>query len=98
MFDYVKNYQYNEINEFIQIGGNNMNSLLKEAIDELKNIHCGEVFLLKELFKGYEWNRLEMNIRLKLGKLFLYEVVTNPNLNVEVINKNSAYQQIYKKK
>ncbi|MDU5524620.1 MAG: single-stranded DNA-binding protein [Clostridioides difficile] len=73
-----------------------MNSLLKEAIDELKNIHCGEVFLLKELFKGYEWNRLEMNIRLKLGKLFLYEVVTNPNLNVEVINKNSAYQQMYK--
>lgn len=38
-----------------------------------------------------------MNIRLKLGKLFLYEVVTNPNLNVEVINKNSAYQQMYKK-
>ncbi|WP_461201611.1 DUF1413 domain-containing protein [Clostridioides difficile] len=30
--------------------------------------------------------------------LFLYEVVTNPNLNVEVINKNSAYQQMYKKK
>ncbi|WP_272867192.1 single-stranded DNA-binding protein [Clostridioides difficile] len=50
------------------------------------------------MFKGYEWNRLEMNIRLKLGKLFLYEVVTNPNLNVEVINKNSAYQQMYKKK
>lgn len=75
-----------------------MNSLLKEAIDELKNINCGEVFLLKELFKGYEWNRLEMNIRLKLGKLFLYEVVSNPNLNVEVINKNSAYQQMYKKK
>ncbi|MDU1165726.1 MAG: single-stranded DNA-binding protein [Clostridioides difficile] len=67
-----------------------MNSLLKEAIDELKNIHCGEVFLLKELFKGYEWNRLEMNIRLKLGKLFLYEVVTNPNLNVEVINKSKV--------
>ncbi|MCE0709698.1 hypothetical protein LWE81_13375 [Clostridioides difficile] len=25
-------------------------------------------------------------------------MVTNPNLNVEVINKNSAYQQMYKKK
>ncbi|MCC0647581.1 single-stranded DNA-binding protein [Clostridioides sp. ZZV15-6598] len=75
-----------------------MNSLLNDAIDELKNINCGEVFLLKELFKGYEWNRLEMNIRLKLGKLFLYEVVSNPNLKVEVINKNSAYQQMYKKK
>lgn len=70
MFDYVKNYQYNEINEFIQIGGNNMNSLLKEAIDELKTSIAGK-FLLKELFKGYEWNRLEMNIRLKLGKLFV---------------------------
>lgn len=68
-----------------------MNSLLKEVIDELKNIYCGEVFLLKELFKGYEWNRLEMNIRLKLGKFFLYEVVINFNLNVEVINKNFVY-------
>ncbi|WP_236742149.1 DUF1413 domain-containing protein [Clostridioides difficile] len=48
-----------------------MNSLLKEAIDELKNIHCGEVFLLKELFKGYEWNRLEMNIRLKIEKCII---------------------------
>lgn len=36
--------------------------------------------------------------QIEIRKTFLYEVVTNPNLNVEVINKNSAYQQMYKKK
>ncbi|OMK76797.1 hypothetical protein BER44_003921 [Clostridioides difficile] len=35
--------------------------------------------------------------QIEIRKTFLYEVVTNPNLNVEVINKNSAYQQMYKK-
>lgn len=34
------------------------NELLKLAIEETENLYDGEVFLVKELFKGYEWNRI----------------------------------------
>ena len=43
-----------------------MKLLMKKALNELTNLQSGE-FLLKDLFKGYEWNRLDRNIRLKLG-------------------------------
>ena len=43
-----------------------MKLLMKKALNELTNLQSGE-FLLKDLFKGHEWNRLDRNIRLKLG-------------------------------
>lgn len=43
-----------------------MKLLMKKALNELTNLQSGE-FLFKDLFKGYEWNRLDRNIRLKLG-------------------------------
>ena len=43
-----------------------MKLLMKKALNELTNLQRGD-FLLKDLFKGYEWNRLDRNIRLKLG-------------------------------
>lgn len=54
-----------------------MKLLMKKALNELTNLQSGETFLLKDLFKGYEWNRLDRNIRLKLGILFLNEINTN---------------------
>jgi hypothetical protein len=74
-----------------------MNPLLNVAITELGNIKSGEVFLVKDLFKGYEWNRLDRAVRLNLGILFLNEVRNNPSLNIEVLGKTSSNQQKYKK-
>jgi hypothetical protein len=37
-----------------------MNPLLNIAIANLDNIKSREVFLVKELFLGYEWNRLSV--------------------------------------
>ena len=34
------------------------NKLLDEAIKEIENLYEGEVFIFKELFKGYVWNRI----------------------------------------
>jgi hypothetical protein len=44
-----------------------MNSLLQTAIDETKHVREGEIFLVKDLFKGYEWNRIAKRDRLMLG-------------------------------
>ncbi|KAA8709484.1 DUF1413 domain-containing protein [Gemella haemolysans] len=32
--------------------------MLDEAIKETENLYEGEVFIFKELFKGYVWNRI----------------------------------------
>ena len=66
-----------------------MKLLMKKALNELTNLQSGETFLLKDLFKGYEWNRLDRNIRLNLGILFLNEINTNYYLNIKAIEKTS---------
>lgn len=71
---------------------------LKLATQEVKNLCPGETFLVKDLFKGYEWNRLEIGERRSLGALFLHEV-RNGSLSkiIAVSNKSSANQQQYTK-
>lgn len=34
------------------------NELLERALNETANLKSGEVFLIKDLFLGYEWNRI----------------------------------------
>ena len=72
-----------------------INDLLNLAIKETENLMDGEIFLLKELFKGYEWNRIPRNERLLLGTLFLNHVNTTKS-SIKVIEKTSSGQQKYK--
>ena len=61
------------------VGGKGMsdvNSLLEKAVKETKNVFSGEKFLVKDLFKGYEWNRISRSERLLLGTLFLNYINT----------------------
>lgn len=76
-----------------------MTNLLKQALSEISNLNPGEIFLVKDLFKGYEWNRLSLNDRRNLGRFF-FEESQNPylkNATIIALNKNSANQQMYKK-
>lgn len=74
----------------------NVNKLLAIAIKETDNIYEGEHFLVKDLFKGYEWNRIYRRDRILLGKLFIKHVNTT-NANIKVIHKTSLGQQRYLK-
>ncbi|HHW38042.1 MAG TPA: single-stranded DNA-binding protein [Bacillales bacterium] len=71
-----------------------VNELLEEAIKETKNLNQGEVFLVKDLFKGYVWNRIPRKDRLLLGTLFLNRV-SKMNGNLKAIEKTSSNQQRY---
>lgn len=73
-----------------------VNSVLKTALDETKNLRTGEEFLVKDLFKGYEWNRIPFKDRLLLGTLFL-NAVTSLSFSIEAIKKTSSNQQKYRK-
>ncbi len=73
-----------------------VNELLEEAIKETENLNDGEVFLVKDLFKGYVWNRIAVKDRLLLGTLFLNYV--NKSLGgLAAVEKTSSHQQRYKK-
>jgi hypothetical protein len=74
-----------------------MNELLNQAIQETENLQEGEVFLVKDLFKGYVWNRIPVKDRLLLGILFLNHVHQDDS-RVCAIDKTSSHQQRYQKR
>lgn len=71
------------------------NDLLTRAIDETKHLNHNEIFLVRDLFKGYEWNRISRSDRLLLGTLFLNYVHTTGTY-IEPIEKASSRQQKYR--
>lgn len=74
----------------------NVNMLLEKALEETENLSPGEVFLVKDLFRGYEWNRISRSERLLLGTLFLNFVKTHPK-RIDILEKTSSGQQKYAK-
>ena len=73
-----------------------VNELLLLAIEETESLLEAEVFLVKDLFKGYEWNRIPRNDRLLLGTLFLNHV-NKAKTSILPVEKTSSGQQKYKK-
>ncbi len=73
-----------------------VNELLDMARRELTNLKTGEIFLVRDLFKGYEWNRISRSDRLLLGTLFLNYIKSN-DIGVVPIEKTSSGQQRYRK-
>jgi hypothetical protein len=74
-----------------------VNSLLQLAIKETKNLEKGETFLVRDLFKGYLWNRISRGDRLLLGSLFLSHVSNHPDSHIQVGEKGVSGQQRYRK-
>ena len=54
-------YAYNiniDIDILMEVNMPNVNDLLAIAIEETHQLQKGEEFLVRDLFKGYEWNRI----------------------------------------
>ncbi len=73
-----------------------VNKLLDDAINETRNLYDGEIFLVKDLFRGYFWKRIPHGDRLLLGTLFLNHVNQTAG-SIKIIEKTSSKQQRYKK-
>ena len=71
-----------------------VNELLEIAKTEIKYLKPGEIFLVRDLFKGYDWNRISRSDRLLLGTLFLNYVKTT-ECEINAIEKTSSGQQRY---
>ena len=71
-------------------------AMLEKAKSEIPNLSPGDVFIVKDLFKGYEWSKEKITTRLTLGTLFLNYVKEN-SASIEIMEKTSSGQQKYKK-
>lgn len=60
----------------------NLDLLFKQAKKELCNLEVNETFVLKDLFKGYEWNRLKQGEKSTIGTLFFNYVQSNSSIEV----------------
>ena len=74
----------------------NVDVLLERALSEVELLKEEEIFLVKDLFKGYEWNRIPVKDRLLLGTLFLHEV-HKEKVPVIAVEKTSSHQQRYQR-
>ncbi|HPF86603.1 MAG TPA: DUF1413 domain-containing protein [Candidatus Limiplasma sp.] len=70
-------------------------ALLNQAFDETDHLKKGETFLLKDLFKGYEWKRIAVKDRLLLGSLFLSG--SEGSAGITAVDKTRSNWQVYQK-
>lgn len=84
-------YIKNKLKEMILM----MQKLLNQTKQELNNLQSGDTFLLKDLFEGYEWNRIERSNKIELGKLFLEYV--NSRSDVKSLGKTTSNHCKYEK-
>jgi hypothetical protein len=73
----------------------NPNDLLESAKEEIKNLDKGDKFVVKDLFKGYEWNKIARADRLRLGVLFLSWVQSEGKELIKIDDKTHSGQQSY---
>ena len=77
----------------------NIESLIKYAISEIPNLQSGEQFMVRDLFIGYEWNRLSNYVRAKVGAGFYYQYANVETISqVAILSKSARNQQMYMKK
>ena len=75
-----------------------MDENIKHALAELENVKEGEIFVVRDLWVGYVWNRIPRADRLLIGRLFYNAVMQQNPCPVEVIEKTKDKQQKYRKK
>lgn len=75
-----------------------LQDLFNIAVSTLQELNTGETFIVKDLFRGFEWKRIQKSDRTKLGSLFLTYSKGQGNSLIEAIGKTPQNQQIYQKR
>jgi len=74
-------------------------TLVSLAIDEVQNLQPGEQFMVRDLFRSYEWNRLSNYVRANVGAGFYHQYANvEGKTEVNILHKTARNQQMYSKK
>ncbi len=74
-----------------------VDNLLDMAKHESHLLNAGEKFVLRDLFKGYQWDRINDTDRRLVGKRF-WDYVHHEVEHIEPLDKSDLDQQKYKRK
>lgn len=80
---------------------NNLTSLqdlFNEAVNTLSDLQSGEEFIVKQLFRGFEWERIDKGNRTRLGSMFFDYAKKNGSSLIIPLGKTPQNQQKYMKK
>lgn len=72
--------------------------LIAYAQTEMQNLLAGEEFMVKDLFLGYEWKRIDKGNRTRLGAAFLVFAQSAGAAQIEILGKTPQNQQLYRRK
>ena len=75
-----------------------LNDLLNQAIASTKDVNEGEIFIVKDLFRGFEWNRISRGNRTKLGSMYFSYAKNAGSIDIKALDKTPQNQQKYIKK
>ena len=75
---------------------------LKQLFDLAKkstnDVEIGEIYVVKDLFRGFEWNRIPKGNRTKLGSMYFSYAQNESNCDITPLGKTPQNQQKYEKK
>lgn len=74
-----------------------LQNLFEIAVTTLEDVEAGEIFIVKELFRGFEWNRIAKGNRTKLGSMMYAYALGEGAEALEPLDKTPQNQQRYRK-
>ena len=73
-----------------------LSELYDHAILSARDVVNGEVFIVRDLFRGFEWNRVPKGLRIKLGSMFYAYAQGAASGELEILDKTPQNQQKYR--
>ena len=67
--------------------------LFYESVNTLSYLHPGEIFTVKQLFRGFDWKRITTGNRIKLGSMFFNYANNNGSSIIKPLGKTPQNQQ-----
>jgi hypothetical protein len=74
-----------------------LNELFELAKASTNDVASNEIFIVKDLFRGFEWNRISKGNRTKLGSMYFSYAQNEGKHDILPLGKTPQNQQQYKK-
>ena len=72
-----------------------LKDLLELAKEATGDVVSGEEFIVKDLFRGFEWKRIDRSNRTKLGSMYFAYAQNGGSIVIKQLDKTPQNQQKY---